>query len=567
MTIKSKLYVGLGFLFAVLTSLGGLGIFYLYRLSYASKEILKDNYETLLYAKNMTRALDEMAVDQTTSLTLFEENLALQEKNISEIGEHEVTKDIRREYAFFKRNGQKQGQERLIRQKLQQLTDINMQAILRKSTAADKSANTAIAYMSVMGSIAFLVCLSFIVTFPNIIANPIAELAQSIREIANKNYQQRLHFHADDEFGEVARAFNAMAERLDEYESSNLAQIIFQKKRVETVINTMHDPIIGLDEHNRVLFANKDATAILGIPEKHLLGKSAPEIALHNDLLRVLLREERTTKPLKIFFDEKESFFVKESFEIKAEEKNIGKAIVLKNVTEFKELDSAKTNFIATISHELKTPIASIKMSLKLLEDQRVGQLNEEQEKLVAGIKEDSQRLLKITGELLDLTQVESGKIQLERQATQPQELVHVAYETVRFQAEQKQVNIQFDFEEGIPMLSLDKEKTTWVLINLLSNAIRYSNEQGRIVMGVRKQEKKIVLSVQDFGKGIDPKYKERIFEKYFKVPDGNGHGTGLGLAISKEFVEAQGGKIYVESTLGIGTVFCIEFDVSGMES
>lgn len=564
MTVKTKLSLGLGFLFAVILLLGGLGSYYLYTLAHDSKQIIRDNYESLVYAKNMTKALDEMQIDRTSSIKSFEENLKLQEQNITEREEKEITESIRNEYNNLKIDSLSNGQQLLIRHTLLQLTDVNLQAIVRKNEMVNKSSQRAIFYMSIIGTLAIIISFTFIVGFPNYIANPIKELTESIKEIANKNYKQRVHFKSNDEFGELAIAFNIMAQKLDDYESSNLAQIIFQKKRVEAVINTMHDPIIGLDENKKILFANKDAIAILGVQEKNLIGKYAPDIALTNDLLRVLLKEEEHSKPLKIFFQERESYFTKESLDIKSEDKLIGKAIILKNITEFKELDSAKTNFIATISHELKTPIASIKMGLKLLEDDRVGSTNEEQKKLIGGIKEDSQRLLKITGELLDLTQVESGKINLEMLPTNPKEIVQFAYDTVRFQAEQKQIQIEIKYDQDLPKLSLDKEKTTWVLVNLLSNAIRYSSEQAKVHVRIQHEGNEVTFSVQDFGKGIDPKYKDRIFEKYFKVPEGDGNmqGTGLGLAISKEFIEAQGGSISFQSTLGVGTSFEIVFDL-----
>ncbi|MBC7388171.1 MAG: HAMP domain-containing protein [Opitutaceae bacterium] len=563
MTIKTKLSLGLSFLFTVILILGGLGTFYLYQLSSESKAIIKDNYESLVYAKNMIKALDEISIDKKTSTKSFEQNLKQQETNITEPQEREITSDIRSEFNNLKMDSLRSDQNLLIRQKMQQLMDVNLQAILRKNSQAEKTSDKAILYMSIIGTLAILISFSFIISFPGFIANPVRILTESIREIANKNYSKRIFFKSDDEFGELASAFNTMAQKLDDYENSNLAQIIFQKKRIETIINTMHDPIIGLDENKNILFANKDAIAILGIQEKNLIGKYAPDVALSNDLMRLLLKEEEHSKPLKIFFADRESYFTKETLEIKTEDKLIGKAIVLTNVTEFKELDSAKTNFIATISHELKTPIASIKMSLKLLEDDRIGDTNEEQKKLINGIKDDSQRLLKITGELLDLTQLESGKINLVFQESDIHEVVKYAFDTVNFQAQQKGVILEVNFAGYIPFLNIDKEKTTWVLVNLLSNAIRYSPEEAKVYINVKGDNGKVIFSIEDSGKGIDPKYKDRIFEKYFKIPEGAGnvHGTGLGLAISKEFIEAQGGIIHVHSELGKGTRFEIIFN------
>ena len=165
-----------------------------------------------------------------------------------------------------------------------------------------------------------------------------------------------------------------------------------------------------------------------------------------------------------------------------------GNVILLKNITEFQELDTAKTTFISTISHELKTPISAILMSLQLLEDKRVGTLNAEQEELSNSIKENSERLLSITGELLNMTQVESGKLQLKPKITKPIELIDYAIKANRIQAEKFGIQIEVDYPETIKKLFVDSEKIAWVLTNLLSNAIRYSSENGRVIIGARQK-------------------------------------------------------------------------------
>ena len=230
---------------------------------------------------------------------------------------------------------------------------------------------------------------------------------------------------------------------------------------------------------------------------------------------------------------------------------------MLKNITEFKELDSAKTTFISTISHELKTPIAAIMMSLQLLEDKRVGALNDEQEQLSKSIKENSERLLSITGELLNMTQVEAGKLQFMPKITKPIELIEYAIKANQVQADKFNIQIEVEYpEEKIGKLFVDSEKIAWVLTNLLSNAIRYSKENGRVIIGAKQDENMIELYVQDFGKGIDPRYHKSIFDRYFRVPGTKVQGSGLGLSISKDFVEAHGGTLTVESELGKGRRF-----------
>ena len=236
--------------------------------------------------------------------------------------------------------------------------------------------------------------------------------------------------------------------------------------------------------------------------------------------------------------------------------------ILLKNITEFKELDSAKTTFISTISHELKTPISAILMSLKLLEDKRIGDMNDEQIALAGSIRESSDRLLEITGELLKMTQVEAGKLQLNPKITKPIELIDYAIKANRVQAERFNCHIEVEYPEKISKLFVDSEKIAWVLTNLLSNAIHYTPENGRIVIGAHQVDKKVEIFVQDFGKGIDPRYHQSIFDRYFRVPGTKVQGSGLGLAISKDFVEAHGGTIRVDSEVGKGSTFVITFDV-----
>ena len=221
-----------------------------------------------------------------------------------------------------------------------------------------------------------------------------------------------------------------------------------------------------------------------------------------------------------------------------------------------------RQDFTANVSHELKTPISAIMMSLELLEDNRIGKLNTEQESLSKNIKENSDRLLEITGELLKMSQVESGKLYLNPKITKPIELIDYAIKANRVQAERFNCQIEVEYPEKITKLFVDSEKIAWVVTNLLSNAIRYSSENGRIIIGARQIDKAVEIYVKDFGKGIDSRYHESIFDHYFRVPGTKVQGSGLGLAISKDFVEAHGGTLSVDSAVGKGSTFVIKFNV-----
>ncbi len=576
MKLKTKLSLAFGLFFVALLLLAFLGANGIFRQNNATEVILKDNYESLDYAQEMLKALEVHDFDK------FLQNLEKQQANITEIGEREITESISENLDSLRGAGAGPAGRRFeagIRENLHQIWDINQEAILRKSDNARLMGERAFQIIAILSTLVVVLAFSFLVNLPSYISRPLAELRDGIRQILQRDYTARVEVRSRDELGELGGAFNEMAQKLDFWEHSNWAQVLFEKKRIETIIEQMQDAIIGLDERQQILFINPVMEKLLGIAAKDAVGKNALELALRNDLLRHLLRppaENATKSDLKIFYEGREGFFNQEKYEVHNGAEAIGQVIVLKNVTAFKELDLAKTNFIATISHELKTPIAAIKMSLKLLEDERVGNLNPEQQKLVAQIRDDSERLLRITGELLDLTQVETGNMRLTIAPTRVDYLVGYAAKAVEPALREKNLRLDLDIAEGLPTLQLDTEKTAWVLVNLLANAVKYSPENDRIVVQVNRDNGHVVVSVRDNGRGIDEKYKAHLFEKFFQAPNaslpagdaasrtsaGLG-GTGLGLAIAKDFIEAQGGRIWVDSKVGEGATFSFSLPVN----
>jgi PAS domain S-box-containing protein len=571
MKIKTKLNLSVGLLFLLIIILTLVSAFYVFLIKKDTENILKANYNTLEYSRSMLLSLDKINDDERKAIATFETNLDKQNKNVTEVGEENATLNLQKSFNVLKTNSTDEVLKSQIRQDIFEIMKLNMMAIKQKSDVAKHTAETANLWIAITGALCFLIAFNLLVNLPNNIANPIKELTESIKEIANKNYSERVHFMSHNEFGDLAKSFNTMAQKLEEYHDSNLYKLLFEKKRLETLINNMHDPIIGLDNQGMILFVNDEALKIIGMKSEDVIGKTATTIALTNDLMKSLIVKSfenepkiamRKTLPMKIFADGKESYFEKENVNITIQPTgedqtiDIGDVIILRNITPFKELDFAKTNFIATISHELKTPIASMKFSLQLLEKEQTGILNEEQNHLIDSIKDDSERLLKITGELLELSQVETGNIQLNIEKSNPYEIVHYATEAVKMQAEQKQIELFVDADENLPDIKADSEKTAWVLINFLTNAIRYSSEQSRITVKLKSDNHQILFTVIDTGKGIDNRYKTKVFDKYFQIPGSQKTGTGLGLAISKEFIEAQGGTIGVESELGLGSTF-----------
>jgi NtrC-family two-component system sensor histidine kinase KinB len=583
MKIKTKLRLGFGFLFVVVIFFGAISLFYMNKISLSSKVILKDNYETLNYTSNMRAVLDEHQLPLSGAAKKdFENYLELEGKNVTEKGEGEAVAALRKAYGEINSTSSglsdMQAAVTKLRSELRQIDKLNMDAIVRKNDAAQKAIEKAAMYVIFAASICFLILFSFIVNFPGFVANPLREFSEAIREISRKNYKQRLEFNGSDEFAELAVSFNAMTHELNKWENSNLSKIQSEKLRIEAIIEQMQDAIIGLNERKEILFFNKVAGELLNLNGETVIGQNAEVLMKKNDLLNRILQDKQTEKAMKIYADNKESYFQLERREITVPvyegqtdvamnqtAKAAGEVYILKNITQFKELDEAKTNFIATVSHELKTPISSIKMSLKLMDDERVGMMNVEQKELVQHIREDCGRLLKITSELLDLAQVETGNLQLNFVKSDPRKIAIYAMDSVRFQAEQKNIELELISRNNLPKVNVDVEKTAWVLVNFLSNALRYSSEKSKVVIQVIENADDIEFSVRDFGKGIEEIYQKRLFDKYFQVPtDGNNKsGSGLGLAISKDFIEAESGKIWVESALGEGSKFCFSLPIA----
>lgn len=565
MAIKLKTKVALGgvFLFALLITVGALSVYYLNRITEEAKGIVKDNYETLNYSREMLKEMDELSsTDSMNALRAFEQNLGLQERNITEPGEREFTESLRKNFDSIKQRKSTDSLRSLIRKDISAIMQLNLKAIDRKNQAAKASAENAKTIITVILTLCTLIGLTFIFNFPSLVASPIAKLTEGIKAIASKNYGERIHLNRKDEFGQLANAFNSMAEKLDEYEHSNLSKILFEKRRAETVINSLKDASIGIDNKGVILFANQQALQLLNLKELEIVGQPQEEVKRKNDLFRFLLNEKNNA-PFKIVVEGKENYFTKEIIDIKQEEDKPGSVIVLRNITSFKELDVAKTNFIATISHELKTPLASSDFSLKLLEDSRVGQLTNEQKELVQQLRNDNQRMLKILSELLNMSQVEAGKIQLDIQKVSPYSIVQASMKAVAGAAKEKQITINFKSGDDLPDIKTDPDKISWVLNNFLTNAIKFSPAGSSIAIEVQKRNDEMSFSVADGGIGIEKTYQSRIFERYFQVPGrSDKKGSGIGLAICKEFIEALGGNIWVRSELGQGSRFGFDIPV-----
>lgn len=567
MKTKNRITFSLGILLIIILSMGIFASISTQMIKQNTENILKDNYNSVKYSQNMLHAVSFYDYDTTKAIRLFTTNMHLQCNNETELDEKTITSQLIADYASFRKK--KDVKSRLqLENTINRIIRLNTDAIQRKSESAVDTAQNVTLWTLLLSGVSTMIAIFMLVKFPKILTSPAKQLLEGIMEISNHNYDKRLNFGPESEFNEVAASFNNMAEELSLFQKSSMARIISTKQYLETVINAIKEPILGLSDDKHILFANTVLSQILNLPTEKLIDCSALDLSLTNDLLRRLIRglekngngDKEKNDPLKIYSDNKECYYDVHYLPLN---EHLGTVVLLSDVTRFKMQDDAKTNFISVISHELKTPISAILMSLQLLEDERVGKMNGEQKELAQSIQENSDRLLGITGELLKMTQVEAGVLHLNPKVTKPIELIEYAIKATSVLAEHWKCNIEVDYpKDKMSKIFVDSEKIAWVVTNLLSNAIHYSAENSRVIIGARQHDHQVEIYVRDFGKGIDPRYHQTIFKRYFRVPGTKVQGSGLGLSISKDFVEAHGGIIKVDSKLGEGSCFTVIFNI-----
>lgn len=595
MNIKSKIRLVLLILFGAITLFAFLGNHYLQQQAEISISLMQDNYRTLKYTREMTNGLNDIVSTLSLkdgSLTFrrtnlrkafgkFERYLDLQEKNITETGESDVTNQLHDNFETFKELAWSlQNEKKMtpgvyiqilnIQELLKTVNDINEEAVLRKTDKAKRVSDRISFYTIVLIFVFFIFMVFSLLYFPDYIADPIRNLTENIREIAKKDYSRRIEVNYNDEFGVMADSFNIMAEKLEEYENMNVKHLLFEKQRLESIITRMREPIIGMDNNKNVIFYNKPFARLFGIEEQHLIGKSAIELveeyplldSVLGDIISISQSNGKYQKNIEFESNGKMVFYNKEIINISTDQHNnsstgmSGIVVILKNVTKLKERDIAKTKFMATLSHELKTPISAIDMSLHLLTNKKIGELSEEQLELTSTINKNTGRLLKIVNDILDLTKIETGNIQLNFEETYPTDAAEWATENLKSLIEEKQIDLEFVVDKNLPKIKMDTQKTTGIIINLLTNAIRYTQKKGKIILSVSSSEDYVIFSVKDFGIGLSSEEQKRIFGRYHRAKGDKTIGSGLGLAIAKEFVEAQGGSIGVESEQNKGSTF-----------
>ena len=600
MELKTKITLGYLTILLALLLVGGYSVVNLNRLDRAASNILKDNLYTVRLAQRMLTSLDKMRTAKqqlvlseaapdvhkkamSESIRAFEESLRKEQGNITEPGERELAASVADDFQEYKalllrEGGDRAGYStellpryRIIRDRLDQLVSMNIDAMARKSDQERRLARQTKTYTLTALAVALLLGLGFLLTVPAALTKPTQRLVESIRAASRKDFTQKLPARGRDEFSKVARVYNSMLQKLGEYEFSNLNELLTEKRRIELILQNLDEGILLLDQNLKITEANPVACRLLGRDRESLVGRQSQAVEGENDLYREIVKDimiGKTSDDHLVTVREagEEAFYRKSVTEIVSYNELLerseltGYVVSLRNVSEFKRLDQAKSSFLATVSHELKTPLAAIGFSLKLLQDERVGRVNPEQRGILSTIKQETARLQRIVGELIDVSRLESGNIQLNVQQANIADIIRFAEQVISLQLVPKRLRLEVRMESELTEVQVDAEKTAWVLINLLSNAVRYSPEGEVITMSTQDREHEVLVRVHDNGPGIDPADHGRIFERFVQVGGKAQYkgGSGLGLSISKEFAQSQGGDIWVESEPGAGSTFVL---------
>ena len=420
--------------------------------------------------------------------------------------------------------------------------------------------------------------LTMMVRLPRVVVRPLRRLTVDMERVAGPGPATRVAVGRHDEVGTIAAAVNRVLSQAQDQRRATLAELFTERNRMDSLVRSLDEGLLLLDQQKTIILANPVACDLLGLNKADVLGKSAEAVAATNESLRELLvplaaanlAGDTVPDPVFTFPHKGESPHYQLSISpigLPADQDGKvlpgGHIFCLRNVSDFKKLDAVKSTFLATISHELKTPLASIKLSLMLLQNERT--TDAERQRLATGIGEETQRLLNMVGQLIDVSRLDAGVgIKLNPQPMRLTEVIGYATQTVRPQLDDKQLQLDLQVPDALPEVHGDVEKTTWVLINLLSNAIRYSPSQTVLTIRVVQWGEMVRVSVEDRGPGIAPEYHKRIFQRFAGVPGrtAQGNSSGLGLSISREFIDAQGGQLWVESQPGTGSRFLFTLPV-----
>ncbi|MDT8717800.1 MCP four helix bundle domain-containing protein [Clostridium sp. 19966] len=599
-TLKGKITFVCVFLVLIIAMLGIVSSFSIYGLGKSIDGLMIDNYKSIDAANKMNNnieaqdkaILEYILLQKNEALDSFYKNndefyswFDIEKNNITEVGERTIVNSINQDYVDFSKSfSQLQEYENnhnsnetvefyknnispklnKIKGDLESLSSINEKAMFNGKNLVKNRAVTSMYIVLAVSAASAIAGLWISIWYTKKALTPIYLLTETIKSVKEGELNKQAPIINQDEIGMLAQEFNSMTSRLYEFEKSTAGKLVAEKNKSIAIVKSISDPLIVLDESYKIILLNDSCQELFQIKEQealnsHLL-ESIKNIEIYDYIFNVINNDDQDMeKIININSQDKILYF---NITVKAVKDRNGKTknavVLLKNVTQFKELERIRTDFIATVSHELKTPLTSIMMGVGLMKDRKLGTLSDKQDRILETIKEEAHKLTELVGNLIKLSKLQSDRALFDIAPCPVKALAEECIKNFKEQGESNDIAIYNSVEEKLPLIKCDEEKIIWVLNNLVSNALRYTSSGDEIIIGAYVQDGKMNIYVEDTGEGIPKENIDKIFDKFVKLNSYAGElpTTGLGLYIAKEIVEAHGGSIICESELDKGSIF-----------
>jgi two-component system, NtrC family, sensor histidine kinase KinB len=599
--LRLKILFGYGMVLVLMLLVLAWAFFNLRNLGKAGNAILHENYKSIIAADNMIGSIERQDSGvllilngyNTQGDSLFSWNeieflkwLTRAEDNITVKGEKEIINNLNQSYADYLKQVKefrllgRQPQSasfyhekilpsfEIVRRHCAALRQLNQETMYHASDRAKYVAERAMISTLCIGLGAVLFGLGFSLFLSKLLVKPLGQMLEATRQISNGRYDIEIETHLNDELGQLAGQFNIMAIKLKEFHELNIGEIVKAKLRNEAIIKSIDDGLVVVDAEYRIIAINPKAAQIfdlvgdLQVENRHFL-----EIIKNEQIFNYLreaiqtgqsIRIEEGKNVLTIEKNETPRHYLFSITPVRSQSGSVfGLVLLLQDITKLKELDRIKSDFIMAASHELRTPLTSMEMSVELLQEQAILNLNDKGQQLLSILREELQRLKALVSDLLDLSKMEAGKMAMEIKPVSLNSVAERVLLIMQNQAMEKGVHLEMEFPDHLEECLADIDKITWVLINLVTNAMRYTESGGHIKITAGSTGFHIQVAVSDDGIGIPSEAQSKIFDKFVQVKTvRESNGSGLGLAICKEIIRAHGGTIWVDSTVGKGSTF-----------
>ncbi len=600
-TIRAKIILTFAALVVLNLSAGFWSIYNFYTLGTTVGTVVRENYRNVVAAENVVKSLERQdntlhlateskdpsggAYRDTKEVLLYWYNLAvgglglpsqeplrdslqsaykeygLRTDRVVQMLHQGAFEDARQYYAEEVLSSSDQMRNLCFR-----LFETNQDAMFQAEAKTHSLANQTAFGTLIVAVIVLALSVLATVWLTKVVITPAERLTETVKRIGRGRLDLKIDVLSNDEVGQLSREFNKMTERLRQFERLNIERILSEKRKSEAIVGNISDGLIVTDARMNVLHLNKVVAELFHTSEEVAVGASLASVIRDERIISLITDHadgsEEEARKSTLRFERGESvcyFRPKVTTIFDAEGALYGRLLVLQDVTQFEELNRMKSDFIATLSHEFRTPVTSINMSIDILSREILGPLNERQKELTESAKEDCLRLSKLARELLQLSKLESGRQQLRNEELDVRTLVESSVRSLSVQFQEKNVHLATDVPEGMPTVVADEQQLSSVITNLATNALKHTESGGRVTVRAHHEGTAVVVEVIDTGHGIPEEHLQDIFDKFVQVKraaDATPGSVGLGLAIAKEIVEMYGGRIWAESELGKGSRF-----------